>query len=147
ATYEAAASCWRRIRPTCGPLPCETTTSHPAAAMSATTSAAKRAAFSIASAVSGSPFASRAFPPRAITTRRTIEALQDRLQGVRDRRRALGLHEVVANPRRRLLDVHQRPEVDGGRDDHRVAVGGVDHLFEFVQLLRRVAHGREHRAY
>ena len=73
ATEPLAASCCNRIRPTCGPLPCVTTTSQPAAAMAATRSAANRAERRMFSAVSSFPRRSNAFPPNATTTRFTAE--------------------------------------------------------------------------
>ena len=61
------AAPWSASRPTCGPFPCETTSS----CSSATGASASHAARAFArwfSAVSGSPRRSKAFPPRATTT-------------------------------------------------------------------------------
>src|SRR4051812_21417424 len=99
-----------RIRPTCGPFPCVTTTSHPSTATSAIVSAARRAAAYISSYVSSAPRRSSALPPRAITTRsiaaapRPIARLQDRSQDVLELRRVRQHVEVVANPDGRLRD-------------------------------------------
>src|SRR5512143_859353 len=109
ATCLAAASCWIKIRPTCGPFPWVTTTSQPSAAMSTTFSAAERAAAYISSYVSSAPRRSRALPPSATTTRsttasRAFERLQDGREDVPERRRVRQDLEVVSDPDRRLVD-------------------------------------------
>src|SRR5213592_2176464 len=86
-------------RPTCGPLPCEMTSS----CSSATGASALHATRAFArwfSAVSGSPRRSRAFPPSAATTRMSVRQRGDqhRFDGVQP---VLGL---VEDERRRRLE-------------------------------------------
>src|SRR5512132_3773380 len=110
-THRFAASCCRRIRPTCGPLPWVTTTSQPAAAMSAIPSAAERDDPYRFSNVSSWPRRSSAFPPSAMTTR-SIGLLEDRLQYIEQARR-VGQHlEVVPNADGGLADLDHAPEID-----------------------------------
>src|ERR671922_2476823 len=124
-TVPAAASCWRRIRPTWGPLPWVTTTSQPSATMSAIRSAAARAAAESSSNVSSAPRRSSALPPSATTTR-SIPATppaasplrsEHRLEDVEELRRVRQHLEVVPDPYRRLADVDHLTEVDR-RADH-----------------------------
>src|ERR671923_170976 len=134
-TVPAAASCWRRIRPTWGPLPWVTTTSQPSAAMSAIRSAAARAAAESSSNVSSAPRRSSALPPSATTTRSIAGGLvrprsgagpQHRTQHVEQLRR-IGQHvEVVAHADRRLADVDHLAEDDRRPDHDQVRLAGVD---------------------
>src|SRR6476661_1260634 len=143
-TCLAAASCWIRIRPTCGPLPWVTTTSQPSAAISAMRSAAPRAARYISSYVSSAPRRSRALPPRATTTRSTGSSLQNRRQDVGELRRVWQHVEVVAHPHGGLSDVDHPAQVDRGADHHEVDVGRIDDLRHLVQLAVAVAHRGQH---
>ena len=92
-------------RPTCGPLPCERTSSC-SAAIRASARAADRTLARWRSAVIGSPRRSRALPPRATTTRIGRPSAAERrdhdgldrvhpVLGLVEHDRALGLEDVV----------------------------------------------------
>src|SRR5438552_4177381 len=138
ATAWLAVSCCSRIRPTWGPLPWVTTTSHPSSEIPATTSEANRADRRMASAESSAPRCRRALPPRAMTTRPAtgLPGVQDGAKGFLQGRRALRLLEVVEHSVRRRLDAHQLSKVDGRGDQHGVGSRGVDHPFELPELIR-----------
>src|ERR671922_1117374 len=120
-TVPAAASFWSRIRPTWGPLPWVTTTCQPAAAISATRSAAIRAFFRITSAESSSPRRRSALPPSAMTTRLTDVRLPEPLrEDVGQLRVPLRFLELVPDPDRGPVEGGHLGQVHGGSDDHHV---------------------------